>query len=202
MPPDLAAIHGLLWAEVAFLYQRWTTFKTLYTDPKTVELLNWAAAGFFQLHQRILLDDVLLGIGRLADKPTTGRQSNLTLRSLQAHLPTSPADLAERVANVILESESKAAFAIPIRHKRLAHRDEEVATGASSELDYRYENTHIEEALGAAAAVLNLLELQFEGRQTHFEGFIHAKGADTLLHRLGDAKKWHDHYFGRKLNEE
>ncbi len=201
MSSALADAHGLLWADVALLHQRWTTFKRLYTDQPTVDLLNWAAGGFFQLLQRVFLDDLLLGIARLADPPETKQQTNLVLRSLLVRLPDDQSDLFGELSEKIETFEAKAAFARPVRNKRLAHRDEGIASGASDRLNYRYTNEDIDGALGAAADILNHLDLAFEGRTTMFAEFIHTKGADVLLRRLQAAKDANDEYF-RDLRAE
>ena len=201
MPPPLAAVHHILWGDVNLLYQRWTTFVSLYTDQEATEVLTWAAGGFFQLLQRILLDDLYLGIARLADAPTTRAQNNIVLRSLLTHIPPNDDVLLQQCETIVKEFENQAQFARPLRHKRLAHRDESVATGASSELDYEISRENLESALSAAAKALNKIDSHYEGRTTLSREFIHLSGADTLVARLRRARELDEQYFRRKLAE-
>jgi hypothetical protein len=198
-PPELARVHHVLWADVSLLYQRWTTFTSFYSDQETVSVLEWAAGGFFALLQRVLLDDLYLGIARLADPPSTGAQNNLVLRSLLLHIPPTELPLRDKCDAAIADFEEKAQFARPVRHKRLAHRDEAVATGASSVLDYLVSREDIESALRSAASVLNKVDSHYEDRTTMYSEFIHLKGADTLIARLKRAKELDDKYFKEKL---
>lgn len=192
MPSSLADLHGVLWAEVALLYQRWNAFQTLYTSQEVVDLLNWAAAGFFGLHQRVLLDDILLGLARLGDKPNSSGQSNLVLRSLVPSVPSELSELALSLDEALAEYDSNASFARTIRHKRLAHRDHAEATGRGSTLDFRYQDKDIEAALASAAKVLNLLDNHFESRTTLFDQLVESRGAASLIARLRRSKKWHE----------
>lgn len=189
MPLPLADLHRLLWADLALLYQRWNTFQALYTDQDVVDLLNWAAAGFFRLHQRVLLDDVLLGLARLGDRPESGGQANLVLRSLVPRVPSELTELTGSIEEALIDYDKRVDFARPIRHKRLAHRDHEEAAGLGSTLDYRYEDADIKAALASAANVLNLIDSHFESRTTLFEQFIEFRGAELLLARLRSAKR-------------
>jgi hypothetical protein len=203
-PKGLAEVHNVLWNDVALLYQRWTTFRALYLDSSVEqrECLSWAAGGFFTLLHRMLVDDLLLGIARLADPSSSSGQANLVLASLVEELNrTSEAGLRDEVKVVVNEFREASAFARPARNKRLAHRDLAVATGQSSELDYVITWDQIEQALKLAAKALNAVEKHFEGGHTAFSEFVHHKGADTLLRRLERAKEDREEYFRRKTGE-
>lgn len=204
-PQALAVVHEVVWTDVALLYQRWTTFRHLYLDTTSSqhEVLHWAAAGFFELLHRILIDDLLLGIARLADPASTLGRSNLVLESLTEHLPSdADEDLAKRVRESVQQFQSAAAFARPVRNKRLAHRDLAVATGVSTELNYGFTWKQLENALALAAEAVNAIESHYEGRTTFFADFIHHKGAEGLVRRLETAKKDRDEYYRGKLNPE
>ena len=199
MPPALAEVHSLLWADVSALFQRWTTFGALYCDREAVDVLNWTAGGFFALLQRVLLDDIYLGIARLADPPSTGRHSNLVLASLLPHVP-SEGDLGAECERLIHLYDSQATFARAMRHKLLAHRDHSVATGNSDAVDFFVSPEQIRLALAAAADVLNYLDRTLEQRTTVFSEFVHLKGAETLLARLPRARELDAEFYRRKLD--
>lgn len=188
MPRSLAELHEILWSDVTMLYQRWTTFTALYSKQDTVNLLNEAAGGFFELLQRVLLDDLYLGIARLADRPVNRHQSNVVLRSLLDAVPAQEAELRARLDAAVSAYEDAAKFADLIRHKRLAHRDQAVAYGSSQALDFFVSPQDIEKALAAAGMVLNELDNHYEGHVTAFSEFIHTSGADSLVHYLTRAQ--------------
>lgn len=200
-PHNLASVHQVLWSDLGLLHQRWLTFRELFLHSKEqAALLDWAAMGFFAMLGRLLIDDVLLGIVRLADPEEQRLGDNLVLASVLSALPTgAPSDLRSRLQKLIARFEGAAKFARPVRNKRLAHRDSEVALGRSTELEYGFTWSQVDACLSVAAEALNAIELFYENRQTLFLEFIHHKGPDVLVARLAEAKAASDGYFANKL---
>jgi len=61
----------------------WMNYRFLFAgEKKNVDVLNAAGPGFFGMTQRVIADDVILGIFRLTDPAANGNQENTTLKRL------------------------------------------------------------------------------------------------------------------------
>jgi hypothetical protein len=83
MPASLVELWTLFYQEVIWLHARWKIYRQLYTTSEIrVQLLNEAAPVLSSLLQNALGDEVQLGLSKLADPVTNGKNRNLTLETL------------------------------------------------------------------------------------------------------------------------
>jgi AbiU2 len=92
-------------------------------SPENTELLNRTASAFFAWTQQALLDDLILSLSRMLDRPKTGQQ-NLVLSRL---LDALPSDVRTKIGSTLESSlESARSTESSLRHhrdKRIAHQD-------------------------------------------------------------------------------
>lgn len=154
MGETLGELHFLLWKDLTWLHFEWHEYRELLAaTEERVALMNEVAPRFFWSLDRVLWQDTLLGLSRLGDPPGTGGQRNVTLRRLP---PLLTGTLRGNV-NAALESfESRVAFARDWRHKRYAHREEQLAALPQAFAPKTATRLKVEDALDAASEVMNL----------------------------------------------
>lgn len=189
-PANVAAIHGALWNHVVDLEGQWQTYKRLFMDEPTVEVLNWAASGFFAKTQRSLVDEMMLSIARLLDK-AKGAQDNAVLERLAQECDTAGRkDVGDRVRRCIAKAE---ALTDPIRkqrNKRIGHLD--FAVHVDKKALPPVIVREVSDALRLIKAAMNVVEKAFEGRETKYSAYNVLGGADTLAYVLKRAKEADD----------
>src|SRR5689334_5852673 len=95
--------------ELAILNDAWSQYTFLFASPSHVEILNACARWHFATTQRLLLREVILGISRLTDPPSQGKNQNLVLATIvqDPALETRPA-LREKLNGLVSEARSAA----------------------------------------------------------------------------------------------
>jgi len=189
MGAELGELYYLLSNELTWLYWRWHEYVTLYAgSERRLELLNSSAPFFFYVVQRVLWDETLLGISRLAGPATTGRKRNLAVQQVLPFATDSA--LRDRIEDLLADVSEKSAFAIDLRNRHIAHRDLDVALGqAPSPLPSATQET-VDSALDALAAVMNAIQSHFQpGTTTGYRFSSSPLGAETLIHVLRDGLK-------------
>lgn len=179
------AINRLL-HEIVTVRNTWDQFETLYFDPESVRLLNISASWFFAVTQRVLLDDILIRVSRLADTP---KIENLTIDVLlrDPALVSRPAIQAE-LEQAIQLARGKAEKIRRHRHKTLAHLDYKTAVGTASPLPELL-NREILEAISALEDTYRLYRQRLH--DTHVDLTLHAAGdASALVRTLAAAEGW------------
>ena len=156
-------------SDLVELHADWQLFKQLYGKSSLrVDLLNKVAASFFTRLQWIMLRDVLISISRLLDPPRMRRSENLVLERLVEQLNGSAH--AQLKAVLVGKLNSGRATAKPLqtyRHKRVAHRDKEVAVGL--EALPGISRLLIEDSLSAIRDFMNTIQLHFRDSTTAWE---------------------------------
>ena len=179
MGSPLGLLFHHLWQECALLHGQWGQYVDLYgTDARSFELMNHAARDFFQVAQNALWQSILLHVSRFTDPAVMNKKRNLSLFALldfQATMPT--IDLKSLVASV----ESEALFARDWRNRLIAHRDYDIACGASPLPLAHASRDQVNRALAAIANAVKVVEVHFTGATTHFTTDLYSEGARSLM---------------------
>jgi hypothetical protein len=185
--PELGAFYHALQNEVTWVYAKWLEYRKLFaSSEKRVDLLNEAAGFFFRVVQDVLWEDVLLHIARLTDPPKSAGKPNLTIQRL-ANLIPEP-HVAADVRNLVSEAVEKCSFAKEWRHRRLAHKDLDLALEAAHATPLPgVSRQAVTEALEAIASVLNEVESHYFDSEVGFEHFLAPDDAEALVHHLAVA---------------
>ena len=174
-------IFQILKADTTNIFGGLAIYNQLFESQKTVDILNAFGAMVFVTYQNNFLDSCILFISRMTDPSTTGRNDNVSLKSLISKLPQDSASLAE---NMRAEMSSINKGITKIRSKRIAHCDFEVRSG-NLKLD-SVEFKHIEDGLNSIAKTLNMYELHSTNSSTLYSETILPLASDGryLLNRL------------------
>jgi len=184
MGAEFGALYNALTNEVAWVHAKWTQYQQLYgRSLERITLLNEVAGHCFGVIQDALLEDVILHLARLTDRPQSRGKDNLTLRRLPALI--SDMQLAARVKALVEATLAACESACAWRDRRLAHRDLALALASATEPLPGISYTDIKTALAAMRAGLNCVESHYWNSETAYEHFLTEGGdADSLVHYL------------------
>ena len=180
MGPDLGDIHYLLWHDLTWLHFEWRQFVELFgIDEARFQIMNDAAPRFFWSLERVLWQDILLGLSRLADPAGTAGQQNLTFRRLLSALPVDGP--REEVLSALNEYELRVRFAREWRHALFAHRALNHAAEPEAHPLAHASRAQVIDALQAASTLMNLVELRYQDGTTRYEASFDSIGGATDL---------------------
>jgi HEPN superfamily AbiU2-like protein len=181
MGSELGELHFLLWKDVTSLHFEWNQYTELFgTHPSRIDVMNSAAPRFFWSLERVLWQDILLALSRLADPAGTRGQQNLTFRRLLTVLPDGGPKAA--LVSALDEYEHRSQFARNWRHSLFAHRAYDHAAEPDVHPLTNASRASVLAALEAARDLMNLLELHYQGSPTAYEDCIDPiGGAHDLL---------------------
>jgi hypothetical protein len=182
MGGELGDVMFLLWHDLTWLYFEWHQYKELFGSYQSrIDIMNESAPRFFWSLDRVLWQDILLSISRLADPPATSGQQNLSFRRLVRLIP-SDGPQAEFL-KALDTFETDAQFARGWRHTRFAHRDLDHASDSEANPLPFASRASVTKALASASQVLNTLELHYCDSTTGYEYVSDPiGGAPDLLH--------------------
>jgi len=184
MGVQLGELHFLLWKDLTWLHFEWDQFSELFgATSSRIDVMNAAAPRFFWSLERVLWQDILLSLSRLADPTGTGGQQNLTFRRLLSLLPKDGP--REQLLSALNEYEQKSLFARDWRHSLFAHRALDHAANPDAHPLKEASRADVISALEAAAQVMNIVELHYQDSTTGY-GAAHGQigGAYDLLYLL------------------
>jgi hypothetical protein len=129
--------------------------------------MNAAAPRFFWSLERVLWQDILLWLSRLADPAGTGGQQNLTFRRLLTALPQ--AGPRAPLVSALDEYERRSLFARNWRHSLFAHRAYDHAAEPDAHPLTHASRASVLAALKSARDLMNLIEVHYQGSPTSYE---------------------------------
>lgn len=192
-PSELQETHDKLFQKVVALHHKWNEWQALFAGTvETVELLDKTAPAFFAMHQRVLIDDIILSMARLLDPAETGAYENLSLYRLQ--------DCANATGNSKLSTDFGAAFETFKKHseslkiyrnKRLGHNDLDTIR----EIDPLPPVTvqDIKNSLGALQDVMNTVDKYFGKSGISYELVRRGPhGVDAIVLFLKEGLQYHE----------
>lgn len=159
--PELGAKCYVLQSQVTHVHMNWAMISELVKDQEQRLLLQSTGGYFFIEAHRVFVNDVILRLSRLTDRPQQGGQENLSLCALLDDIcdPT----LKSRIKCLIEEAKAKIAPLKKHRHKRIAHSDLHVALQSPNVSLPSLNNQSVDEALSAVGKVLEQLEEGYTG---------------------------------------
>ena len=183
MPASLVELWTLFYQEVIWLHARWKIYRQLYTTSEIrVQLLNEAAPVLSSLLQNALGDEVQLGLSKLADPVTNGKNRNLTLETLLNEV-----EAADGRACAAELRDDLAAFRIMCkditsrRNKYIAHYDRETVLRGQATAEPGASRKEIDEALQVVARFMNRIETRFRNSTTAYDHIISDSGDGEAL---------------------
>jgi hypothetical protein len=123
---DFGSILFSLHNEIIWLTLRWIEFKELYgTKESRIELMNEVAPFFFFTIQKVLRENLMLGISRITDPPKSNGKKNASIRAIQKFIQDDcfKEELEKDIQDII----ENATFCRDWRNRWIAHLDYELA---------------------------------------------------------------------------
>jgi hypothetical protein len=132
----LGPFYDELNTRIAWLTFQWRSYRSLFATSKArVNLINDSAPGMGRLIHDLLVEAVILGICRVADPASTGKNKNLTLEGLVRLLSPAPVETRSKwLSDQCAKIKHVATALKEHRDKRIAHTDLDVALGPGNEL--------------------------------------------------------------------
>ena len=183
MGSELGPIFHALSSELSLVHWRWSQYRILFGEtPSRIELLNDCAPFFFRIVQDALFEETLLGIAWLIGPPISGYRPTMTIQRLP---PLCSPKIQDEVRKLVGEAIQAGKFATDWRHRRIAHRDLDLALGRPAKILEVATREKVEAALTALRDVLNSIEHEYcEAVTAYFSPT--PWGAESLLHILRD----------------
>ena len=125
MSEELDKVYEALYNDVVHIFTRYKLFTDLYDDKATGKILEIAAYQFFGELRSIILENIILLICQLMDKPEIGKSENLCIAKLVKLVNETKPGLSKETGLDDIFSELTMATADMrlIRNKFLAHND-------------------------------------------------------------------------------
>jgi hypothetical protein len=191
MGPTLGPSFDVLSSDLVLIVANWQIYKQLFTDHARMNVLMRAAGSLFALLRDALLFDVVAQLAAFVDDAKTGRHENLTLQSLPElvgaacadsdHKWKMKGDVTAEVAAMVAEVFADCQFITHLRHKRIAHRDRDVALGLAETPLPEVEYAMLDAVLAKSAATLNVVEANFTGGATTLYEAMTLSDQDSLF---------------------
>lgn len=190
IPDALEPLWDNISREVLRIHERWIIYRQLFgTSPERIDLLNEIAGLFFHTLEDLMVDDIILSLSRLMDpeksKTKAGESRNAVLKQFIIHeeITNHPRigdgfPLHEELLNRYKELEKKCSNLKAIRHKRIAHRDWDVALGIQPLPPISRKS--IEDALKELRDFLNAIYGSFKDSEIDFYPVTEADGNALL----------------------
>jgi len=132
MEPEVRKLFWSLHENVLIIFYQWKIYRQLFDSGKhNIELLNRSGSNVFALLQKLITDDLFLGLCRLTDPVKVNGHRNLSLRYFLNQLGASIAPERRRKLKAELADLDKLTQNIRLhRRQRLAHLDVRYASKA------------------------------------------------------------------------
>jgi hypothetical protein len=175
-PPreSLANLHHALEMELVWIYAKWRQFEGVFAAPAAdIQVLNKTAPDFFVQAREALIDDILLSLCRITDRPRSGGLENFSLGQLANHAEVQALpDLARNLARLTSQAEALVEFARQRRNKRLAHSDLPTVLRPEDNPLLPYKRSNVNDALTAISAVVSRVQRHLTGGDGYYDDAI------------------------------
>jgi len=179
LKPQLERLH----TELVWLHTRWINYRQLLAEgPEQVGLLNCVAPSFFGVIERVMRDDIVIGLSRLTDRKRVAAKDTLTLSRLIHELhPADDRTLAIQLRGRLKEINAKIKDIRTHRNQRVAHLDLVAAIPAVSVVSLGFSRQTISEVLTMIGDFLNCLQVYFGNTPTGFDKTYTQYGDASVL---------------------
>lgn len=199
---DFGCLVNSLYNEISWLTFKWIEFRELYgTKESRIEIMNETAPFFFSTIQKVLWENLLLGIARITDPPETGKKKNTTLRALGPHIRDEQfrLEFENDISDILAESE----FCRDWRNRWIAHMDYELSVNRKSAVPLKQATRQkLRIVLEKIQALYNKVSFKYLNSTTPWEMLDSNQGAVSLLYRLEDGLRFDEEQYQKKLKGE
>jgi hypothetical protein len=186
IPPEIGETFELQVLELSAIHAQWHQAMVLFGDPKTVELLNATAPGFFRIVQDALFGNVILSLSRLLDPAATSGKGNLTLDQLiQPIARTNSAALFDDVSTRLAAAKADAKGLRTLRNKVIAHNSLNEKQAGAQALFAAVTPNLIDSIISQLCGIMSRIQVHYTGVELCFEMTRnYPGGAEMLIRKL------------------
>ncbi|MBL7847521.1 MAG: hypothetical protein JNL40_08645 [Cyclobacteriaceae bacterium] len=200
--PEFGSLLYSLYNEIVWITYKWTEFKELYGSKESrIDLMNEAASLFFYIVQRVLWDNLLLGVARITDPPTTNGKKNITLKSICPLVADNEfrIKIEASLKEILKESE----FCRDWRNRWIAHMDYELVSNPQSAEPLKpATRDKLESILRRIHALYNSISAKYLDSTVAFEYTNSIAGSVSLLRRIESGIRFEKNVYTQKLRDE
>ena len=195
---DFGSLFYSLYNEITWLTFKWIEFRELYgTKESRFELMNKVAPFFFFTIQKVLWENLLLGVARITDPPETMGKKNTTLKALGQYLQDDFKTEIEGDLNDIL-TESK--FCRDWRNRWIAHMDYELSVDRQNARPLEPATRQkLRVTIEKIHSLYNKISFKYLGSTTAWQMLDSDRGAISLLYRIEDGLRFDEEVYKRKI---
>ncbi len=199
---DFGSLFNSLYNEITWLTFRWIEFVELYGTKETrLELMNRSAPFLFFTIQKVLWENLLLGISRITDPPISMGKRNMTLTAIPTFLTDD--NFKKEIENDLKELMVESMFCRDWRNRWIAHLDYELATDRDNAKPLETgTRKKLKIAIKRIHSIYNKVEFEYLETTTGFEYLKSDRGAISLLYRIEDGLRFDKEVHERKLRGE
>jgi AbiU2 len=193
---ELGSYYNSLYNEIIWLHYKWSEFEELYgTKESRIQLINQSAPFFFFIVQKVLWENILLGIARITDPTKSKGKKNITIQALPVlihdeHLKNK----IEISIKIILE---KTKFCRDWRNRWISHHDYELSINENVKPLENANRLLVRESLEEIESLINILLKEYFQSTLMLKVIKSSNGSLALLQVLRDGLKEREDNFKR-----
>jgi len=193
---ELGSLYNLLYNETIWLHYKWIEFEELYgVKESRIKMLNQSAPFFFFIIQKVLWENILLGIARITDSTKTGDKRNISIQALPDLIENE--ELREKIKIEINEILQKTKFCRDWRNRWIAHYDYNLSLDSNAQPLETANRKLIKESLKQITAFINILHEHYFKSRLMLDHIKNNRGANLLLRTLKDGLREKENYLNR-----
>jgi hypothetical protein len=201
MGTKFGSLFYQIYNEICWLNFKWIEFEELYGKKESrIEIMNESAPFFFYVTQKVLWENLLLGIARITDPPKSKGKLNTTLKAISEFIDDK--ELKKEFDEELKDIEDKAKFCRDWRNRWIAHMDYELTVNQSAEPLETATRNKLKAINKKIQIIYNKISKKYLGSTVAFELANSQKGAISLLYKVEDGIKFEKDRYKRKLRGE
>jgi hypothetical protein len=182
---EFGLFYYSLYNEVIWMNFKWIEFKELYGKKVSrIELLNKSAPFLFFVIQKVLWENIILGIARITDNHKMYGKKNISIKAIPGFITDKAFKLKieSAINNVLTES----SFCRDWRNRWIAHKDLSLSVEENAKPLEVANREKEDNSLEALFTLINLIENNFFKSTTMFKYLEPQSGAISLLYLIDD----------------
>ena len=200
MGADFGSLFDSLRNELLWLTYKWIEFRELYaTMESRIELLNASSPFLFFTLQKVLWDNLLLGVARITDPPSSGGKRNITFEAVPQFIDD--ATFRSEVVEILSKIKDESKFCRDWRNRRIDHNDHALSLDKpnAKPLEIATRLKFIT-TIDLIHKLYNKVSLKYLGSQSAFEYLTSEGGAISLLNVIEEGLRFKQEKFEKMLN--
>jgi hypothetical protein len=195
---DFGSLVYAIRNEVTWLTFKWIEFSELFGTKETrIELLNQSAPFFFFTIQKVLWDNLILGIAILTDPIESNGKKNITLKAIPFFI--SDANFRKEIERDIKELNSESNFCRDRRNKIIAHMDYNFGIDLqNAKVLEPATREKLRSTIERIQSIYNKIELKYLGRTVGYKYLTSHRGAISLLHTIESGIRFEEQAYEKR----